>query len=321
MTRRASNMLSTALIGAGGLAWALAGPHLLADCALKAPLNPLGINGSPYGEVLAMAMQSPIETIFHAGMSGGTHQHEAGKECRDCDRPATPPLMSTKPSLTLGGRLANLLGYLDAAREARTNPKAPSEAHKRYLRRQAEDKLRFAYQLDPAHYGNYNSLHFFLTESAVGTHPELTPSAAKLAEETIQYCLRQNHDPRPALTAAAAATNMLQLMFNDRQKATPRFSTTQMRQCLNLLDHCLARYSSISQEWKQSNNWDRLSPQRITECEERCQFIGKIRDASEKTILRLQAGKQTPDSKAHNMIRSQSDSIRAAPSLRLNPKS
>jgi hypothetical protein len=284
---------STALIGAGALAWALTGHPLTANPELDVPLNPLGINGSPYGEVIAMAMQGPINTYTEVGMSGSPHHHQAGEKCDACehaDHSATADEMTAaKANPTLEHRFGNLLSTLAEASVARTNPKAASEALKRHLRRQAEDKLRFAYQLDPAHYGNYNTLHFFLTEPALGTRPELTPSAAKLAEDTIQYCLKQDQDPRPALTAAAAATNLLQLMFDDRRNPTPKFTTTQMRQCLALLDHCLARHTSIAQSWTAAKQWDLLSPQRITECEARLDFICTIRDAAEKTIARLEA--------------------------------
>jgi len=273
-----SIVLTTGLIGAGALTWAFAGRPLTANPDLDVPLNPLGINRSPYGEVIAMAMQGPVDTFFDAGMSGGGPTPEAA-----------PEVTAEKTAPSINARLGTLLSSLDEASVARTNPRAASEALKRYLRRQAEDKLRFAYQLDPSHYGNYNALHFFLTEPSIGTRPELTPSAAKLAEDTIQYCLRQDQDPRPALTAAAAATNILHLMFSDRLNATPKYTTAQMRQCMALLDHCLARYTSISQQWDQSKQWDLLSPQRIAECAERAQFISKIRDAAEKTVLRLEA--------------------------------
>jgi hypothetical protein len=194
----------------------------------------------------------------------------------------------------LNARFVTLLTSLDNASTARTNPKAPSGALRFYLRRQAEDKLRFAYELDPSSYANYNALHFFLTEPAVGTRPELTPTAAKLAEDTIQYCLKQSDDPRPSLTAAAAATNIMHLMFSDQRNPSPKFSVAQMRQCLELVDRCLARYVSIAQDWDQANNWERLSPQRITECEERFRFITKIRDAAETTILRLEKQAHSP---------------------------
>ncbi|MEI7910404.1 MAG: hypothetical protein WCK77_12265 [Verrucomicrobiota bacterium] len=285
MSRIPSILLSTGLIGSGALAWILAGRPLTANADLDVPLNPFGINCSPYGEVIAMAMQGPVDTFFDAGMAGGTPTPANGN-------PATPAINDEAAPATaatsVNGRLGILLTSLEGACETRTNPRGTSEALKRYLRRQAEDKLRFAYQLDPAHYGNYNALHFFLTEPSIGTRPELTPSAAKLAEDTIQYCLKQEQDPRPALTAAAAATNILHLMFGDRSNAVPRYTNAQMRRCLTVLDHCLARYTCIAKVWDQTKQWDLLSPQRIAECDERFQFIVKIRDAAEKTILRLE---------------------------------
>jgi hypothetical protein len=308
MSRIPSIAISAGLIGSGVLAWSFAARPLVGNPDIAAPLNPLGINGSPYGEVFAMAMQSPIDNYFHAGMGGESHNHAPGETCDDpsahehehdetCqhehddhDEEALPVSAAKSPSLNV--RLRNLLSSLDQVREVRTNPKAASEALKRHLRRQAEDKLRFAYQLDPAHYANYNSLHFFLTQPQIGTRPELTPTAAKLAEETINYCLKQDHDPRPALTAAAAASNILELMFNDRQNPNPAYSSAQMRQCLNLMDHCIARHQAIARDWDETKQWELLSPMRITECEERLHFITKVREAAEKTIVRIEQESQ-----------------------------
>lgn len=287
MSQLSSITISAGLIGSGVLAWAVAGKPLVANADLDSPLNPMGINGSPYGEVFAMAMQGPIDNTFHGAMGGAGHRHEEGGKCTSCEKTET-----VKPKQ--GFRLRNLLVSLEKAAEVRTNPKSASDAHKRYLRRQVEDKLRFAYHLDPSHYANYNSLHFFLTEPALGTRPELTPSAAKLAEETIHYCLKQDKDPRPALTAAAATSNILELMFNDRQNPVPRFDTNQMRQYLNLLDHCIGRYVSIAKQWDQSGNWDLLSPQRVTECDDRFYFISKFREAANGAIERFEGKSPTP---------------------------
>jgi hypothetical protein len=283
MCRIVTHAISACLIGTGVFAWVIVGRPLVVNPALDAPLNPLGINGSPYGEVFAMAMQGPIDTYFHGAMSGRALHTEDHKEP-----------VAVKSRVSLEGRFENLLASLDKVSEVRTNPQSSSEAHKRYLRRQVEDKLRFAYQLDPAHYANYNSLHFFLTEPELGTRPELTPSAAKLAEDTIQYCFKKDNDPRPALTAAAATCNILELMFNDQAKATPKFNTDQMHQYLNLLDQCIARYVTLSKAWDQSKNWELLSPQRIAECDDRYTFIRRIRDDAEGTILRFEGKSRTP---------------------------
>jgi hypothetical protein len=299
--------ITTSLIGSGVLAWTLATHSLVENPDLDVPLNPLGINRSPYGEVFAMAMQSPIDSYFHAGMGEANHQHAPGESCSDqCSEPVkkhehdencehdhenhdyNAALVKAKKTPSLDARLLNLITSLNKASELRTNPKAANEALKRHLRREAENKLRFAYQLDPSHYANYNSLHFFLTEPQIGTRPQLTASAAKLSEETIDYCLKQENDPRPALTAAAACTNILHLMFTDRSNESPKFTTAQMRQCLGLLDHCLTRYTTIATQWDESKNWELLSPMRITECEERFHFISKIREDVDKTILRYE---------------------------------
>jgi hypothetical protein len=287
MSRLLTHAISIGLIGGGVFAGSFAARSLFAHSDWDAPLNPLGINGSPYGEILAMAMQGQIDNHFKGAMGGGVRPHQASK---------VPAASRSGADRSLGGRFENLIASLDRVAEIRTNPKSISETHKRYLRRQVEDKLRFAYQLDPAHYANYNSLHFFLTEPELGTHPELTPSAAKLAEDTIQYCLKQNNDPRPALTAAAAASNILELIFNDQLNSKPKFSTIQMHQYLDLLDHCIARYVDISRAWDQTKNWDLLSPQRITECDERFNFILHFRDSAEGTIRRIEGQPPEPQS-------------------------
>jgi hypothetical protein len=293
MSRIASITTTSALIGSGVLVWAFAARSLSANPDLKVPPNPFGINRSPYGEVFAMAMQGPIDTCFDVAMlNPGSRPPVETHDKKDSSD--NPDSLGKGVNPSLKSRFRNFLTYLDRSSEERTNPKAPGEALKRHLRREAEDKLRFAYQLDPSHYANYNSLHFFLTEPAVGTRPELTPSAAKLAEDTIQYCMKQEGDPRPALTAAAAATNILHLMFSDRQNPSPKYGTSHMRRCLDLLDQCLGRYEKIAKQWDESKSWDRLSPQRVNECQERYAFICKIRDAAEKTILRYEGKAFTP---------------------------
>ena len=133
MSRVFTHSISAALIASGVFLWAFAGRPLVVNPDLDAPLNPLGINGSPYGEVFAMAMQGPIDTYFHSAMSNGGHQHEAGKECAACKTAAATKNENSSP--TLERRFENLLTSLDKAVEVSTNPKSPSAAHRQYLRR------------------------------------------------------------------------------------------------------------------------------------------------------------------------------------------
>ncbi len=307
------NITSICLIGLGALAWTFAARPVVENPDLDVPLNPLGIKRSPYGEVFAMAMQSPIESFFHASMGHEGHDHGPGEKCNEtvsapeekhehdenCEHDHAhddhAALAESKEVLSIQSRILSLIEAMNKGSHLRTNPKAANEALMRHLRREAEDKLRFAYEMDPSHYGNYNSLHFFLTEPAIGTRPQLTPSALKLAEETINYSLKQENDPRPALTAAGACTNILDLMFTDyTHNESSTFTFEQMHQTLNLLDYCLNRYNTIAKQWDESKNWELLSPMRVAECEERYRFISKIHDAAAKTLVRIENEARSP---------------------------
>lgn len=302
MSRLTSNILSASLIGVGALAWTMNSRPLSGEPSMLIPSNPMGIKKSPYGEVFAMAMQGPIDLYWHAGAEDG-HDHEdhadhdhgddhdhglcdggSGGDCPSCE--------SSKHLAQAAKEAGGLRGFLTELNEVantKTNPKAATKAHLFDMRRQIENKLRFAYELDPSHYGNYNSYHFFLTEPQLGTRPELTPGAAKLADETIDYCLRRSDDPRPALTAASAAENELELMFNDPKK----FTFDQMRNRLAIVDYSLARHQELSRQWIENGNWELISPMRQEEIANRFKFLARVRDAAEGTIQRLE-GKPNP---------------------------
>lgn len=274
------NIISFALIGGGAAGLAIASKPLMGNTETDIPLNVLGINRSPYGEVFAMAMQEPIDEFFHAVEDRG-HTCNDGGHCQHGH---------AKPEAQDGKGLRHFIDGMSAGLAERTNPKAATAGHKFFIRRGIEDKLRFAYNLDPAHYGNYNAYHFFLTEPELGTRPQLTPTAAKLAHETISYCLAQQSDPRQALTAAAAAENVVELMFNDRHlhPEKPNFTTDQMRELVEVTDRAIGLYSHLSNQWSEDGLWSNLSDLRRAEVEDRLGFILRIRQSQEQAIRRLE---------------------------------
>ncbi len=284
MSRHSSHLITACLIGTGVATWAFAGRPLVTNKDLAVPLNPLGLNRSPYGEVIAMAMQGPVENYFNVAM-GYQGRYQTEKEAK--------PAASTR-KLSPIAKLDGMVSDLDKVIALRTNPQPPSQAQKLYLRRQSEDKLRFAYNLDPSHFANYTALHFFLTEG-ITTRKESTADVTKLADDTIDYCLSRNDDPKAALTAAAAATNILHMLFLDQRNAAPQFTLGDMRKCLAKLDLCIANYHTISTRWDQTDRWKDLSPDRVAECQERIRFIGKIRDAGEGGIINLEKKSKVPE--------------------------
>lgn len=287
MKRISSNTLTACLLGGGVVLWGWTAPPIARNTELNAPVNPFGINRSPYGEVIAMAMQGPIDSYFHGG-----ENHEHDESCESgCDHHHDHDHShhddhdhDIVQSTSLPARLGDFIDELTEAAAARTNTQPVTPGHKFYLRRQTENKLRFAYNLDPSHYGNYNSYHLFLTESELATRPVLTAGAAKLAQETIDYCLKQQSDPRPALTAVSAAQNMLDLMITDYRSNNPHFSIDHLEQALAIVDHCFAAYHRSAAEWTASGQWARLSQFRIQEVEDRLHFLTKIHEV-ETTVI------------------------------------
>ena len=246
--------------------------------------NPLGLKMSPYGQVIALAVQGGIDADWH-----GAEARTGTKKCGDCGHDHGTAAETCDAGDQAPSREASFISRIESAVTERTNPRPASEGHKFYLRRQVEDRLLFAYELDPSNYANYNSYHLFLTEPAVGTRPVLTERVLMLAGLTIDYSLREQSDPRPALTAASAAGNILELMFQHRDN----HSIDQMSQQLRLLDQALARHRELGSRWIESGDFQNLSPARQDEMLERLAFVTKVRDAAEATIRRLSS--TTPD--------------------------
>lgn len=269
---------TTALAVSGVALWSHGASRLAAGGDFDYRPNPLGLKTSPYGAVVALAMQGGIESDWHGTMEANLdtascstcgHSHgPAGDDCHSDQKTAAPK---------------SWMDRIELAATQRTNPSPVTKGHQLYLRRQTEDQLRLAYELDPSNYANYNSYHLFLTEPSLGTRAVLTDKVIELSNSTIDYCLKEESDPRSALTAAAAAGNVLELMFLHRDQ----HSLEEMRQQLHKLDYSLAKNQMLTEKWISSGEFQNLSAPRQSEMLDRLRFVVKIRDAAVKTIARL----------------------------------
>ena len=289
--------LATAL---GGLAlWTSAGGRLMETGSFDFRPNPLGLKNSPYGQVIAMAVQAPMDQDFHSTMFTST---SAAPE----PEAAAEPDAETSGCPTCGEHHCNH-GDVPASRDwierleqitaKRTNPRPPTPAHRLFLRLQIEKRLRLAYDLDPSHYGNYAAYHLFLVEPQLGTS-KLAPKenylfARNIAERTLRYCLHEQQDCRASLTAAAAAYNILEMMLLFPED----FSNEERRQQLVMLDFCLRRHVELHQQAIEDGTWDLLSPQRQDEVLFRQGFAMRLRDAAEQGVLRLES--TSPSTASH----------------------
>ncbi|GAA5484415.1 hypothetical protein [Haloferula sargassicola] len=326
ITRSAIVTAALALTGAG--LWTYAGARLAHEGKFEFQPNPLGIKRSPYGQVIAMAFQAPVDKDWHGGIEvhglGGhddhdhDHAHAADHPGEDDhghhDHPADDDHLCEDESCDHDHELAEdgtcscghdhgsetehgspFIERLEHAVTERTNPFAPTEAHRFYLRRQIEDKLKFAYELDPSHYGNYAAYHFFLKEETLNTYEQTKEKKRQLlvalAEKTIRYCMKETTDPRPALTASAAAYNLLEMMI----AAPPgTYSWDDFDRRLSDYDHCLKRHADLLEASVESGQWNLLSPARQDEVLQRTQLALKLRDAFAATLQHRYPGHAIP---------------------------
>jgi len=254
--------ITSALVVSGVALWSHGANRLAAGGDFDYRPNPLGLKTSPYGAVVALALQGGIESDWHGTMEVGGettpcsscgHNHGAEGDACHSDHKS--------------GASESWIDHVELAATERTNPTPVTKGHQLYLRRQTEDQLKLAYELDPS----------------VGTRPVLTEKVIELANNTITYCLAEESDPRPALTAAAAAGNVLELMFLHREG----HSIEQMRQQLHTLDFALGKHQMLTDKWISTGEFQDLSPARQSEMLERLKFIIKVRDAAVKTIARM----------------------------------
>lgn len=323
------SIITTSALAIAGLGlWSYAGHQLNQSDRFTYEPNPLGLKRSPYGQVIAMAIQTPIDADWHGVIearvgptSGNEHDHGDHSDCShgDCDghhdhdlakhgecdhegcsheehqlakvEPVAEEHHCTDPDCghdhgaSDTGTLS-LIDRLGRIASKRTNPNPSTEGHKYYLRSEVEKKLKFAYSLDPSHYANFNSYHLFLTHSGLGTSSKSTAEGRKradaLADYTLKYCLREQTDPRPSLTAVSAAYNTLEAMLLDPENS---YSTKQMREQLGMMDFSLSQHFNILQAATASGVWEQLSPFRQKEVLERGQFSLKLRESAEKAII------------------------------------
>jgi hypothetical protein len=123
------------LFGCGAMMLSFSAHHMARNPELDTPLNPLGINRSPYGEVIAMAAQGPIDTYFHNG-SGHEHDHDHAHDhdhSGQHEHEHKSAQASKKGSAALPDQLRGFIDRLAAASTARNNPRPKASlAHAAY---------------------------------------------------------------------------------------------------------------------------------------------------------------------------------------------
>ena len=272
------------------------------------------MKGSPYGKILALAMQGPIDFYWHKGkthedeaiLKKEGHQHdescadgcddhaghdhgqtnnEHGENC-GCDAHGEnkQQLVELK-EVPLHTRAKLKIKKMAAAAHRRTNGQTLSPAHQKYLEGVTEDKLRLAYELDPSNYTNYGNYHLFIATTTYGRSEANDDAAVKLAMRTLMFCKKDGSDPASWVTAASAAYNIIYHIG----RYYNQYSVLEAKESLAEFDFCMNEYVRLRSQALEHGRI--VSENRITEMETRVKYLAKLRQAQGVYMKRVMSTK------------------------------
>lgn len=287
-------MCCTLAVGAG--LWGGMAKKFNAENELSYEPNIACVKGSPYGKVLALAVQGPIDFYWHSGQTHadaetfneekaecadgftehdhGHHTHtEHGENC-GCGAHDEPQTVIVKTeSKPFQQRAKDQIKKMAASAHRKTDGAPLSQAHQDYLQGVTEDKLRLAYELDPSNYTNYGNYHLFIATTTFGKDEADDDRAVDIARKTIAFCKNDSVDPTSWLTAASAAYNVIYHIGRYHQK----FTIPEAKLSLEEFDFCIMNFERLSQEAVAEGRV--LSEARLKEMQSRLKYLAKLRKA------------------------------------------
>lgn len=284
------------VVGGLGIAWGSAS-SLHKNGGLRHSQNPLAVQRSGYGMIVARLAQDAVNTAWHSGLeTSGPCEHEHDGHCghhgaqHDGQEPeselhAEPPpaaLMSVAglPSRGPAGASRSFLQWgieglmeLKQANGHRTNPHGLSEAHRKKVAADIEEVLLHSYRMDPTDYGVYNAYVLFLTANELRARSSSLEQAKKVAGISVAAAEQERENPFPWLTAASA---LLDQFLLDQQQARemgrplPRAVVDDYRVKMTA---CLARFREIQGRAEAERRWQAIGVDRTASAMERLRFL------------------------------------------------
>jgi hypothetical protein len=268
------------------------------------------VKGSPYGKIFALAMQGPIDFYWHEGKSHEhaefladdhehdhhhehDHEHSQAYEYDDghghnesyseniTGRDEVAPSNVAEINIPVVEKAQLTIKQMEANTHRKTNDEPLSLAHRQHLQGEIEDKLRFAYELDPTNYTNYGNYHLFLYTSSFGRATADEEAALSLAHHTYSVCMLDAVDPASSVTAASAAYNIISHIGRHHSN----YSISEAKESLENFDHCIDQYFNILSA---ALSEGLVIPQsRLAEMKERVSYLSKLRKAQGVYMKRI----------------------------------
>lgn len=274
-----SRIFANSLLALTGLVLCYTGSSKLSpNSQITATSNPFAIYQSAYGKLLARLAETTIDRIWHLGIEQIVPHYMSGSKPAGANTVASSDTANATQKPAARSVIESAKAWLQqrvVSQHARTNPYALSETHKYRVHRDLAKLMNRSYQLDPTHYGAYNSYNLFITHHTFGGTDESRNAAKRLARHTIELIKHEKEDPEPYLTAASASSNLFLIETEDaRVNGTP-ISLETLRKFRDEIKSLLGTFETLQKQAEDSGDWDYLSIDRQVEIAQRYRFAKK----------------------------------------------
>lgn len=291
--------------------WVLAGAKL-ADSknnVLEFQPNILAIKGSPIGKTIALAIQGDIDNAWHEGESNPyeTHDHsncehdhgvcshddEPVKDHGSCDHDhghCEHDHGTHAETPSSDSWLRGQVDHMTASIYTSNSPFELTERHRKHIRENVEQKIAFAYSLDPENYLNYNALHLFY-ETTLGNDVKSADQLIELADKTRAGIREYTLDPEPWTTAASTQVNICGVILN---QLGLEGREQQFVDHLNDMRNCLIHFDLLRQEKIRNGSWEKIAGPRRNQMVERFLLMVKEHSNHYKIYERLTESRNVP---------------------------
>lgn len=245
--------------------------------------NVATLKGSPYGKIVALAVQGPIDLYWHEGQThADAHVHSPGEDMEhDHSDDDDESKVASEENLVWHVRGKNFIGKMGAFSRRKTNGRRLSKAHIHYLQTVTENKLKFAYELDSTNYVNYGNYHYFLSMSDVGNASGDIDRAFALAGDTLELCQNDSYDPSSWVTATMASYDRLFYM----SIRIDDYSVSDLEAALIVFDDSMSGYKRLMSDLQMSQRF--ISVAREKELALQMRLYSKLRESYGIYVARL----------------------------------
>lgn len=278
------------------------------------------IQGSAYGKLLARLSETTIDRVWHLGVEQIVPHYMSGEEENTGRNPLknSPPtvedtkvenLSSIEKPATPKSHASPLekskkwIQERVVAQYTRTNPHSLNQSHLATVHRDIEELLLRSFKMDPTHYGAYDSYHLFLTISDFGGNPQATEQAKQIANVAISAAFKEDEDPEPWLTAAAAGMNLYLMDASPYMEKGEPVPLDILKEYRNKVGFCLQRFEEIQAKSENLGIWEGLSTERQMEIAERSLFAKRTFKQFDVMIARAES-KMLPQGPAESVAKS-----------------